>query len=167
MANNIAPKVFKAGMIIFNFRLVQKVRNKKGQYGERWVMECIPCKKRITKPKWYLSRDEPLQHCGCLNKGLPTQHPRLYSIFYMMHVRTSDPRHQAYKDYGGRGIVVCERWAKTEEGFKNFINDMQEPPSSKHTLDRINNDGNYEPSNCRWATAKMQRANQRPRKPKL
>jgi hypothetical protein len=66
--------------------------------------------------------------------------------------------------YGGREppITVCESW-RGEHGFKNFYADMGDPPDGM-TLDRIDNDGNYEPGNCRWATPAMQRANQRPRR---
>jgi hypothetical protein len=72
--------------------------------------------------------------------------------------RCNNQNFHQYKDYGGRGITVCERWRK----FENFLADMGEPPEGM-SLDRINNDGNYEPGNCRWATKLEQRANARRR----
>jgi hypothetical protein len=71
--------------------------------------------------------------------------------------RCTNKNTKRYKHYGGRGIEVCKRW----RDFANFFADMGHRPSSKHSIDRINNNGNYEPSNCRWATSVQQHANQR------
>lgn len=73
-----------------------------------------------------------------------------------MKTRCNNPNATQYRYYGGRGIKVCERW----DSYANFLADMGHAPRDK-TLDRINNDGNYEPKNCRWATHQEQRRNRR------
>lgn len=88
--------------------------------------------------------------------GLSKKHP-LYSTWKNMRGRCNNPNIPNYKDYGGRGIRVCERW----NDFNLFLEDMGEKPTTKHTLERIDNDGNYKPSNCKWATYSDQMKNQR------
>lgn len=83
-------------------------------------------------------------------------HP-LYPTWRSMIARCGNPHVHNFRNYGGRGISVCERWRK----FANFAADMGDKPSDDYTLDRINSDGNYEPSNCHWATRLHQARNQR------
>lgn len=80
-----------------------------------------------------------------------------YFTWYGMKSRCENPKATGYKNYGARGIRVCVRW----RSFLNFIEDMGERPSRFHSLDRIDNDKNYSPKNCRWATMKQQAYNRR------
>ena len=82
-----------------------------------------------------------------------------YCSWAGMKERCQNPNSNRYEYYGARGIKICDRW----QNFSNFLEDMGERPPGK-TLDRINNNGNYEPGNCRWATQKEQIQNRRDRK---
>lgn len=95
-----------------------------------------------------------LKHGRSGNKGKRT---RAYSCWSNMKTRCLSPASQDWDYYGGRGIAICARWVNS---FEEFLSDMGEPGEGL-TLDRIDVNGNYEPSNCRWATRKVQRQNQR------
>jgi hypothetical protein len=81
----------------------------------------------------------------------------LYKRWQHMLQRCENPNHHSYRNYGGRGITVCERWHK----FENMLEDIGEPPHAKATLDRIDNNRGYEPGNTRWVTIKVQNRNRR------
>lgn len=72
--------------------------------------------------------------------------------------RCTNPSNKSYKNYGGRGITVCDRWLDT---FENFLEDIGYAPSKEYSIDRINNNKNYEPSNCQWTTRRKQQRNRR------
>ena len=101
----------------------------------------------------YKERNVRHGHAGNAHKKLKPS--STYTAWRSMIVRCTEPKCSAYKRYGGRGITVCERWFK----FENFLADMGEKPSKNLSLDRIDGNGNYEPSNCRWATSIEQATN--------
>lgn len=101
-----------------------------------------------------VSRAETLQF-EQPRKGRASAMPE-YAVWSQMRQRCANPNHHKYPRYGARGIQVCDRWVKS---FANFIADVGPRPSTEYSLDRIDNDGNYEPSNCRWATRSEQGLN--------
>ena len=112
----------------------------------------------VFKVQYEGLRSGNTKSCGCSrDQGKMTTHP-YYNTWFMMHERCKNPKTAGYHNYGGRGIKVCDRW----NSFPAFLADMREKPHPKATLDRIDFDGDYEPSNCRWAdTMKHQIRNRR------
>jgi hypothetical protein len=104
--------------------------------------------------------------CGCYKKEKVIERSTTHGLYktegyyswYNMKQRCYNSNLKRYEDYGGRGIKICDRWLNS---FENFLTDMGEKPTPQHSIDRIDVNGNYEPSNCRWATPKEQRINQR------
>ena len=136
---------------IKEFRGTNKHRQK------QYLCECECGTERLI-PKTILNRI-PSNSCGC-TMGIHKQHgTKTYHSWQSMIRRCVDPKHKGYKNYGGRGITVCDRWRNS---FKYFLEDVGKRPDG-HTLDRIDVDGDYEPSNCRWADGTTQALNKRVR----
>lgn len=128
-----------------------------------WLCECV-CGNLVAVWSVNLTGGQ-VQSCGCLRNqrvsaALTThghsRHP-LFSIWDGMIRRCHDPSNKSYKMYGGRGIIVDTRWHQIE----NFIADMGERPSKLHSVERVDNAGNYTPHNCQWAVALQQNRNTR------
>lgn len=107
------------------------------------------------------------QSCGCFQLERVTKHgharlhkpeTKEYKCWKNMKSRCLNPGAVGYKNYGGRGIKICDRWLNS---YENFFEDVGFAPTDKHSIDRIETNGNYEPGNCRWATKKEQINNQR------
>ncbi len=118
---------------------------------------------RIDQSKGWSPDNFRWREKGCSKIGGKTRHyyPKCRErlTWCAMKDRCGNPKCISYKNYGGRGIKVCDEWVKS---FKAFFDHMGPKPSPEHSIDRINNDGNYEPGNCRWATRSQQRRNRRP-----
>lgn len=126
-----------------------------------WQCRCL-CGK-VTNIKGCDLRRGQRTGCGCIGACKETHgHARYrnvsseYGIWQQMRYRCNNQRNKDYAYYGGRGISVCQRW---DTSFTAFLQDMGSRPSRKHSIDRIDNDGNYCPENCRWATHSQQMTN--------
>lgn len=128
----------------------------------RWLCEC-DCGKKDYIPQRNLisSISTQCKSCAMIGKNQKKHghsHTSMYHTFSAMKQRCYNKKNKNFAHYGGRGIKICDKWL---ESVENFIKDMGEKPSTSHSIDRIDVNGNYSPENCKWSTQKEQTLNQR------
>ena len=142
--------------------------NQKPGRRRQWICKCDCGNEKVAKE--HNLRIGVTKSCGCIHREVSAKQGREttthghtrncswspeYKSWVAMISRCTHTTNKQYHRYGGRGISICQEWMV----FENFLRDMGEKPTPKHTLDRIDNDGNYEPGNCRWATVQEQNRN--------
>ncbi|MBQ1779314.1 MAG: hypothetical protein IIZ93_14260 [Acidaminococcaceae bacterium] len=157
----------------FNYLVPIKYVGKRSD--DIWICECVSCKRRqiiSTSKLRLILKEEKRKGCSYCENGTKTDKIKIvvdgvrlpvYGAWCNMRKRCRDPKHPLYGYYGGRGITVCNEWYDSFAAFFNYVSKLDHYGEPGMSLDRIDNERGYFPGNVRWATAKEQANNQRPR----
>lgn len=156
------PVINIAGHTFHRFTAISFVEKKRGN--AFWLCKCVCGQSRVVAYHKLVTGHS--KSCGCLKveqfRARFRKHGQRWSVEWStwrnIKTRCTNPKTWNWKNYGGRGITICDRW---KNSFADFLADMGPRPSGEYSIDRIDNSRGYEPGNCRWADSKTQRANRR------
>ena len=159
----MAKKLNLIGQVFGRLTVIEEGAGKTSISGRKrttWVCQCS-CGNTVETQTASL-RGGKTKSCGCLAKEIKTTHGKSRTkenkVWRGIKQRCLNPKHKQYPDYGGRGITICDEW---KDDFQAFYDCVGKAPYPSASLDRINNDGNYEPGNIRWASKSIQVINRR------
>jgi hypothetical protein len=162
MAEKLSPNSGLEGLRSGRLTIKKRVGRSDDGYDWLWLSVCDCGRKKKIRGR-SLTKSNPTLSCGCLQKEQASDANRThggsgspeYKVWSGMRTRCTNPKQASFKDYGKRGINVCERW----KDFSKFLEDMGLRPTPKHTIERVDNDKGYGPDNCKWLPKKDQGKN--------